>query len=81
MDHAKDVLDDLRPCPRLRGQISGVFEEFGAISAAVMVDGALDAKTKDLIAPAAAVAKRCDGRIASHAPRAFAAFEELAANA
>ena len=32
-----------------------------------MVDAALDAKTKELIALAIAVAKQCDGCIASHA--------------
>jgi AhpD family alkylhydroperoxidase len=65
---AKEILDDLRqPIRALREQIPGVFEGFGAMSAAVFTEGALDAKTKELIALAIAVAKQCDGCIASHA--------------
>ncbi len=68
MESAKQTLDDLRlPVRALRDQIPEVFAGYGAISAAVMVDGALDSKTKELIALAIAVAKQCDGCIASHA--------------
>lgn len=68
MEPAKQILDDLRqPVRMLRERIPAVFESYGAMSAAVFTDGALDAKTKELIALAIAVAKQCDGCIASHA--------------
>ncbi|MDA8048377.1 MAG: carboxymuconolactone decarboxylase family protein [Actinomycetota bacterium] len=112
MEPAKQILDELRqPARELREHIPGVYEGYQATSAAVLVDGALDAKTKELIALAIAVSKQCDGCIASHArgaarrratteevaealgvaimmnggpgtvhaPRAFAAFQEFAA--
>ena len=64
----KEILDDLRqPVKELRDQIPAVFEGYGALNGAVMGDGALDAKTKELIALAIAVAKQCDGCMASHA--------------
>lgn len=68
MAEARDILDDLRqPVRVLRDQIPGVFEGYGALSGAAFADGALDAKIKELIALAIAVAKQCDGCIASHA--------------
>jgi len=68
METAKEILDELRqPVRALREQIPSVFDGYAAMSAAVMADGALDAKTKELIALAVAVAKQCDGCIASHA--------------
>lgn len=68
METAKEILDELRqPVRALRDQIPEVFTGYGAMSAAVFSDGALDAKTKELIALAIAVAKQCDGCIASHA--------------
>jgi len=68
MEPAKQILDELRqPVRELRERIPDGFEGYGAISAAVFADGALDAKTKELIALAIAVAKQCDGCIASHA--------------
>ena len=68
MQSAKEILDELRqPVRALREQIPSVFDGYAAMSAAVMGDGALDAKTKELIALAVAVAKQCDGCIASHA--------------
>ncbi len=112
MEPAKHILDELRqPSRELRERIPGVYDGYQATSAAVFADGALDAKTKELIALAIAVSKQCDGCIASHArgaarrgatteeatealgvaimmnggpgtvhaPRAFAAFQEFAA--
>jgi AhpD family alkylhydroperoxidase len=68
MNAAKQVLEELRqPVRDLRERIPGVFDGYRAISKAVLADGALDAKTKELIALAIAVAKQCDGCIASHA--------------
>ena len=82
MGHGKDILDGLKePTRALRGEIPGVFDAYGAMGKAVMVDGALDAKTKELIALAIAVSKQCDGCIASHARSAAlrgATAEEVA---
>ena len=67
MSH-KEILDALRePVKELREHIPAVFEGYAAFSTAAMADGALDAKTKELIALAIAVGKQCDGCIASHA--------------
>ena len=64
----KEILDELRvPVRALREHIPAVYEGYSALSAAVFGDGALDAKTKELIALAIAVTKQCDGCIASHA--------------
>jgi AhpD family alkylhydroperoxidase len=64
----KEILDELRlPVRELRERIPAVFEGYGALSGAVLADGALDAKTKELIALAIAVTKQCDGCVASHA--------------
>lgn len=78
----KEILDDLRhPVQDLRSRIPAVFEGYGALSSAVFGDGALDAKTKELIALAIAVTKQCDGCVASHArgaARRGATAEEVA---
>jgi AhpD family alkylhydroperoxidase len=71
MAHGKDVLDELRsPTRELRDRIPGVFKAYGSLNSAVFADGALDGKTKELIALAIAVTRQCDGCIASHARRA-----------
>ena len=81
MSH-KDILDQLRlPVRELREHIPSVFEGYGAMSTAAMAEGALDAKTKELIALAIAVTKQCDGCIASHArgaARRGATLDEVA---
>lgn len=78
----KEILDELRrPTRALREQLPGVFEAYGEMSKSVFTDGALDAKTKELIALAIAVSKQCDGCIASHAraaARRRATAEEVA---
>lgn len=78
----KEILDDLRqPTKALREKIPDVFSGYGAMSAAAFGDGALDAKTKELIALAISVAKQCDGCMASHArgaARRGASSEEVA---
>lgn len=43
-----------------------LMRSFGALSQASMASGALDAKTKELIALAIGVASRCDGCIGFH---------------
>ena len=82
MGQAKETLDGLKePTRALRSQVPGVFDAYGAMGKTVMADGALDAKTKELIALAIAVSKQCDGCIASHARAAAlrgASSEEVA---
>lgn len=45
---------------------AGVMKGFGDMGKAAMADGALDARTKELIALAVGVAARCDGCIGFH---------------
>ena len=64
----KEILDRLvEPTKQLHDHIPSVFEGYRAQHRAAFGDGTLDAKTKELIALAIAVAKQCDGCIASHA--------------
>jgi AhpD family alkylhydroperoxidase len=68
MKYGQEVLDELRPQTReLRHQIPEVYKGFAALHGAALADGALDAKTKELIALALSVGSQCDGCIASHA--------------
>lgn len=67
-DHGRGVLQELAPLGReLRALIPGVYEGFGQLHSAAFADGAVDKKTKELLALAIAIAVRCDGCIASHA--------------
>lgn len=50
----------------MRTGLPEVMQGFGALGKAAMVDGALDEKTKELIALAIGVATRCDACIAFH---------------
>lgn len=66
--HGKGVQAELAPIARdLRSAIPEVMQAFGNLHSATMGPGALDPKTKELIALAIAVSHRCDGCIASHA--------------
>ena len=80
--HGTSVLRDLRPLHReLRRAIPDVYEGWGELSKAAFADGALDRKTKELIALAIGVVEGCDGCIASHgqaAARAGATPQEAA---
>lgn len=82
MGHGKDVQEALRgPVRALRERIPAVFDAYGGLHRAVMGTGALDAKTKELIALAIAVSKQCDGCMAAHArgaARQGATAEEVA---
>ena len=51
---------------QLRGGIPEVMKGFSALAKAAGTEGALDAKTKELIALGIAIAARCDGCIAFH---------------
>lgn len=65
--HGKAVLHELSPQHReLRRVIPEVYRGFGELSRAAFADGALDRKTKELIAFAIGVVEGCDGCIASH---------------
>lgn len=68
MTHGKHVQDELRPLAReLRRAIPDVYRGFSALHDAALADGALDVKTKELIALALSVNTECDGCIAAHA--------------
>lgn len=72
--HGSAVLAALRPLSReLRRAVPEVSRSFGELHSAALADGALDTKTKELIALAIGVIERCDGCIASHAEGAVRA--------
>lgn len=67
-DHGRGLLNQLAGEGReLRALIPGVYDGFGELHKAAFADGAIDRKTKELIALAVAISLRCDGCIASHA--------------
>lgn len=69
--HGREVLNELRPLSReLRHAIPDVYKGFAALHEAAFAPGALDRKTKELLAFAIGVSARCDGCIASHAEAA-----------
>lgn len=59
----QDVMANLAP---LHKGVPQVMKGFGEMGKAAIADGALSAKTKELIALAIGVASRCDGCIAFH---------------
>jgi AhpD family alkylhydroperoxidase len=68
MGHAHDVQEELRePARALRRAIPEVYDAYRRLHSAAYAAGALDRKTKELIALAIAVSSECDGCIASHA--------------
>lgn len=63
----KDITTDLAPfMTKLRKEIPEVMNGFSTMVKAATKDGALDAKTKELIALALGIAARCDGCIGFH---------------
>ena len=76
------VLDKLGPLHRsLRESTPDIYKGFQELHRAAFAPGALDVKTKELIALAIGVIERCDGCIASHAQsaaRAGASKQEAA---
>lgn len=80
--HGKSVLHEIVPLGRnLRQHIPEVYAGYAELSKAAMTDGALERKTKELIALAIGVVEHCDGCIASHAQgaaRAGATEQEVA---
>lgn len=72
--HGKTVLDELSPMHRaLRRAIPDVYRGFKDLHDASFAPGALDVRTKELIALAIGVAEGCDGCIAAHAQAAVRA--------
>ncbi len=68
MSYGMSVREELRkPTRDLRHAIPGVYEGYKHLHDAALQSGALDAKTKELIALAIAVSKQCDGCISAHA--------------
>jgi AhpD family alkylhydroperoxidase len=59
----KRISEDLR---KLRADIPDTMKAFSALAQAATRDGALDRKTKELIALAIGIATRCDGCIGFH---------------
>ena len=81
-EHGKAVLDALNPLHReLRHAVPDVYAGFAQLHKAAFAPGALDVRTKELIALAIGVVEGCDGCIASHgqaAARAGATRQEAA---
>ena len=74
VSRGKGVLTELSPLHRtLRRAIPDVYKGFGELHHAAFADGALDVKTKELIALSIGVVEGCDGCIASHAQAAVRA--------
>ena len=69
--YGKTVLTELSPLHReLRRAIPEVYKGFAELSSGAFADGALDRRTKELIALAIGVVEGCDGCVASHAQAA-----------
>ena len=66
----KQITSNLAP---LRASVPQVMKSFTEMGKAAIADGALDAKTKELIALAIGIATRCDGCIGFHAQAAIKA--------
>jgi len=67
VSYGKGVQDELAPLGRnLRKAIPDVYKGFSELHHASFAEGALDTRTKELIALALAVSQQCDGCIASH---------------
>ena len=70
MEHGPfhQIQDELRgPFRDLRESIPEVMDAYHALGTAVMVDGALTAATKELIALGMSITRECDGCIVAHA--------------
>ena len=68
MSYGKAVRDELAvPTRELRHAIPLVYAGYKELHDSALAAGALDTKTKELIALAIAVSKECDGCIAAHA--------------
>jgi AhpD family alkylhydroperoxidase len=79
--HFHQIQDDLRePYRALRAAIPAVMSGYDALHTAAFAEGALSAKTKELIALAISITRECDGCVAAHgrgAAREGATTEEV----
>lgn len=74
ISYGKAVRAELRPRTReLRHSIPDVYQGYKNLHDAALRSGALDTKTKELIALAIGISKECDGCIAAHAHAAVLA--------
>jgi AhpD family alkylhydroperoxidase len=74
MESARAISEGLRgPSRDLRNAIPDAYAGFVELSTKAMADGALDRRTKELIALAIAISKQCDGCIVAHARGALSA--------
>lgn len=63
----KDIISDISPfLAKLRNEIPDVMNGFNALAQAATKEGALNKKTKELIALALGIAAHCDGCIGFH---------------
>jgi AhpD family alkylhydroperoxidase len=80
--HFHQIREDLRqPYQAVREAIPAVISGYNSMHAAAFAEGALSAKTKELVALAISVTRECDGCIAAHALGALrrgATSEEVA---
>jgi AhpD family alkylhydroperoxidase len=68
MEHFHQIQADLRqPYRELGERIPATMAGYKALHDAAMAEGALDMKTKELIALAISITRECDGCIAAHA--------------
>ncbi len=68
MNYGSSVREQLRePTRELRRAIPAVYEGYRQLHDSALAEGALDVKTKELIALAIAVTRECDGCISAHA--------------
>ncbi|MDA8262337.1 MAG: carboxymuconolactone decarboxylase family protein [Actinomycetota bacterium] len=66
-NHYHQILTDLaEPAKDLRSQIPEVWRGFAEMHRAALADGTVSAAMKEMVAVAIAVARECDGCIASH---------------
>ncbi|WP_037568685.1 carboxymuconolactone decarboxylase family protein [Phaeacidiphilus oryzae] len=73
MGYGTTVREELRrPSRELRHLIPEVYRGYHELHDSALAPGALDARTKELIALAIAVTRECDGCIAAHAHAAVA---------
>ncbi len=82
MPHNHDLLSDLEePTAELRKMIPDAWSGFAQTHRAVLTDGAIPARIKEVMALSIAVVEQCDGCIAYHAKAAArrkASREEVA---
>jgi len=72
-----DLIDDLNAIARLRAGAPEPMRGFSMLAREALKPGALDVKTKELVAMGIAIATRCDGCIGFHAKAAIKAGDDV----